>query len=65
MVSAVETVTALAVGVGRTVLKPVLPEPGPTTSAGAWASAKSPPACPSCPAWCAESPASSTDSGRW
>ena len=31
MVSVVDGVAALAVGVGRTVLKPVLPEPGPAT----------------------------------
>ena len=31
MVTVVDGATALAVGVGRTVLKPVLPEPGPAT----------------------------------
>ncbi|MEI6254920.1 MAG: hypothetical protein WCP30_19175 [Mycobacteriaceae bacterium] len=31
MVSVVDGVAALAVGIGRTVLKPVLPEPGPAT----------------------------------
>ncbi len=53
--SRVNTVTALAVGVGQAVIRPVRPSPVRSPNAGPSASVKSPPECPSCPVWSAES----------